>query len=76
MQKTIPAGQFKTHCLALLDEVAQRRKPIVITKRGKPIARLVPVDTSKPKLFGRLRGSMELRGDIVGPLLESWEADE
>lgn len=41
----IPAGRFKQQCLALLDEVASSRNPIVVTKRGRPVARVVPIET-------------------------------
>lgn len=41
--RTVPAGEFKQHCLALLDEVAERHEEVIITKRGRPVARLLPV---------------------------------
>ena len=43
-QRSIPASKFKARCLALLDEVAEKRQPLVVTKRGKPVARVVPVE--------------------------------
>lgn len=42
-EKQIAAGQFKQHCLAIIDEVAKTHQPVVISKRGKPMAKLVPV---------------------------------
>jgi prevent-host-death family protein len=63
----IPAGEFKAHCLKLLDDVQQTRRPIVITKRGKPVARLVPLAAAVPDIFGRMKGSVEILGDIVSP---------
>ena len=74
MKQQINAGAFKTHCLSLLDEVQQQRKSIVITKRGKPVARLVPVDTERPVVFGRLKGTGEVVGDITCTD-EVWDAD-
>ncbi len=71
----IPAGEFKAKCLQLLDEVNQQRFQIVITKRGKPVARLVPVTEEAPDIFGRMKGSIEILGDIVGPTGEVWNAD-
>jgi prevent-host-death family protein len=43
-EERVQASEFKARCLALLDEVARHRTTIVVTKRGKPVARLVPVD--------------------------------
>jgi len=64
----IPATEFKAKCLELMDRVAERRESFVITKRGRPVAKLVPVDR-KPKdsIFGWLRGEAWERGDIVAP---------
>jgi len=76
MNQTIAAGEFKAKCLHLLDEVQQSRREIVITKRGHPVARLVPVKKDIPSLFGRMKGTIEILGDIVGPTGEKWEADE
>ena len=75
MKRRIAAGQFKATCLAVLDEVQRERKEIVITKRGKPVARLVPVDDTFPEIFGRMKGSVRILGDIVGPTGEIWDAD-
>ncbi|HLI13498.1 MAG TPA: type II toxin-antitoxin system Phd/YefM family antitoxin [Alphaproteobacteria bacterium] len=73
--RRIPAGNFKAECLRLMDEVARRRAPIIITKRGKPVAKLVPVETAPAELFGSMAGTMTVHGDIVAPLDEAWEAD-
>jgi prevent-host-death family protein len=71
----ITAANFKTNCLRLMDEVATRRQPLVITKRGKPVAKLVPVSDGPIDIFGRMAGTIKICGDIVGPTGESWEAD-
>jgi prevent-host-death family protein len=68
LKREIGAGEFKAKCLALLDEVAERHEEIVITKRGKPVARLVPIDDTPPKIFGRMPGSVVILGDIVNSL--------
>lgn len=68
----IPAGQFKARCLALLDRVARTGEEVVVTKRGKPVARVVPI---KPAHQPSLIGSVKTRGDIVGPILDEWELD-
>ena len=75
MKQTIAAGEFKAKCLALLDEVQQKRGEIVITKRGKPVAKLVPVETGHRSIFGRMKGTMEITGDIISPSDEVWEAE-
>ena len=74
-QNKIGAGEFKAKCLRLLDEVQQSRQEIVITKRGKPVARLVPADEKPPTIFGRMKGTGEILGDIVGPTGEKWFAE-
>ena len=51
-----------------MDEVAQQRRPIIITKRGKPVAKLVPVETEAIDLFGRMAGSIKICGDIISPI--------
>jgi prevent-host-death family protein len=47
--KPIPIGQFKQQCLAIVERVARTGKPVVISKRGKPVARLVPLDTDRER---------------------------
>lgn len=71
---TIPAGEFKAKCLKLIDEVAEKRQPLVITKRGKPVARLVPEPAKKQALFGSMKGSVLWEGDIISPVDVEWEA--
>ena len=74
--KVIPAGQFKARCLSLIDQVRQTRQVITITKRGKPVARLVPLDEEKPRsLYGFFAGHVVEEGDIVSPTGEEWGAD-
>ena len=72
----IAAGKFKTQCLQLMDQVQQNREEIVITKHGKPVAKLVPVDESEPRsVLGYLQGTVEIVSDIVSPLEDEWEAN-
>ena len=72
---TIPAGEFKTHCLKLMDQVRDKHTEIVITKRGKPVAKLVPVEDTVPDIFGCMKGTVTIHGDIVAPTGEQWDAD-
>jgi prevent-host-death family protein len=72
---TISAGEFKSKCLKLLDHVNKTHQVITITKRGRPVARLVPLETPKPRtLFGFYAGHVVERGDIVAPTGETWDA--
>jgi len=70
------AGEFKAKCLQVMDQVRSTRTPIVITKRGRPIAKLVPAEEYRSTAFDSLKGRIEILGDIVSPLVppEDWEA--
>jgi len=72
----IAAGEFKAKCLQLMDKVNIHAEEIVITKHGKPVAKLVPID-QKPKrpCFGYMKKSVHITGDIVAPIDETWEAE-
>ena len=70
--RTVPAGEFKAKCLAMLDGVAKKREEILVTKRGKPVARLVPIDWRSPY---DLTGTVTYLGDIVGPDPELWDCE-
>ncbi len=69
--KTIGAAKFKAECLALLDDLDP--DGLVITKRGKPVARLLPFDRQHAELIGSLRDKVEIRGDILSTGIE-WDA--
>lgn len=71
---TIGAGDFKAKCLKLLDEVAATRQPLIITKHGKPVARLMPMPPTKDP-FGALAGSVLYEGDIISPIDVEWDAN-
>jgi prevent-host-death family protein len=72
--KKIAAGEFKARCLTLMEDVRSTREPLLITKRGKPVAKLVPADNDKNKddVIGRLEGIIRIVGDIESPI-EGWE---
>jgi prevent-host-death family protein len=79
IMRKIPATQFKAKCLDLMDRVAERRESYVITKRGRPVAQLVPLPrSSHESLFGCLRSVASIRGEIENPVLqpEAWETIE
>ena len=73
--KTIKASEFKAKCLRLMDEVAANGIPIVITKHGRPLTRLVPYREKPSSLWGLHSDRVEILGDLVAPLDEPWEAD-
>jgi prevent-host-death family protein len=72
MEVSIGAGEFKAKCLKLLDQVADSRQALIITKHGKPVAKLVPMPANRG-LFGALAGSVRAEGDIVSPIETPWE---
>jgi prevent-host-death family protein len=72
--KKMAAGSFKVHCLAVMDEVQAKRETVVITKHGKPVAKLVPVDKDTDDIYGFLAGKGSIQGDVVSPAIsqEDW----
>jgi prevent-host-death family protein len=71
----IGAAEFKAKCLQLLDEISERKgDAIIITKRGKPVARLAPVAEAGGPIYGALKGLAHIKGDLTEPLDVAWEA--
>jgi prevent-host-death family protein len=74
---SVPAGVFKATCLELMDRVKERREEIVITKYGKPVAKLVPVsdaDAPRGTAWGWMKGTVLWYGDVISPIDVEWEA--
>ena len=72
----MPAGQFKAKCLKVMDQVQRTHETVVITKFGKPVAKLVPIEEKSRKLpYGFLRDSVMVRKGIVASTGEKWDAD-
>jgi prevent-host-death family protein len=71
----MPAGEFKAQCLAVMDKVQKTGEPVLITKHGKPVAKLVPAPSASEDIFGYMTGKVKIVGDIVGPVtpLDDWE---
>ena len=69
--ETIAAAKFKEQCLSVLDSVGP--EGVIITKHGKPVAKLIPIETQSAALIGRLRGRIRIKGDILATGL-SWDA--
>ena len=78
-ERTIAAGEFKAKCLRIMDEVNETGQPVVVTKRGEPVIKVVAITKGKKKsIFGRLVGVMKIHGnpdDLVKPIfpLEDWD---
>ncbi|HEY6066129.1 MAG TPA: type II toxin-antitoxin system Phd/YefM family antitoxin [Thermoanaerobaculia bacterium] len=74
--RTIPAAKFKAGCLKIMDEVKTSREAVLITKKGKPVARLVPVEEAPRDVFGCLAGDLEITGDVTAPVVpaSAWRA--
>jgi prevent-host-death family protein len=73
--KQMPAGKFKARCLSVMDDVSATGEPVIITKRGTPVAKVVPVTSKKQDLFGFMAGELKIVGDIESPVvsLKEWE---
>ena len=72
--KEVAVSTFKAQCLALLEDVRSTKSPLVITKRGKPVAKLVPIDEPKDDFIGRLKGVFEVVGELDSDPPEVWES--
>ncbi len=70
--KKMAAGSFKVHCLAVMDEVQAKRQTVVITKHGRPVAKLVPADKGTDEIYNFLRGKGTVIGDVISPAIEDW----
>ncbi|MBI3403590.1 MAG: type II toxin-antitoxin system Phd/YefM family antitoxin [Acidobacteria bacterium] len=68
--RAVSASVFKSRCLKMLDRVAHTGESLIVTKRGRPVARIVPM---APAGGSSLKHSVSVHGDIVGPLLDDWE---
>jgi prevent-host-death family protein len=71
---TVKATEFKARCLELMDQVAATGNPVVITERGRPVARPVAIELRPRSIVGALKGTLRVTGDIVSPIHVRWEA--
>lgn len=74
----IAVTEFKAKCLKLIDRLSESRDPIVLTKHGKPVAKLVPIEDepSQQSQFGYMAGSATITGDIESAIAEPWASDQ
>jgi prevent-host-death family protein len=74
--RTIPAGEFKARCLRVMEDVKKYRTPVVITKKGRAVAKLVPPDAPATDVFGCMAGTARIVGDVQAPVVSArvWDA--
>ncbi len=70
--KTMTAGFFRANCLRVIDEVQAERETVMITKRGKPVAKLVPMNAVTDDIYDFLAGKGRILGDVVSPAISEW----
>jgi prevent-host-death family protein len=71
--KKMAAGAFKANCLAVMDDVQAKHETVLITKHGKPVAKLIPAGPQVDEIFGFLRGKVTIKGDVISPALSGRE---
>ncbi len=76
LKRSIPAAQFKAECLHLINTVHDQHVSYVITKRGKPFAKLIPIIEEGTNYFGFMKDTSSTSGDIVGPIDLEWDAEK
>jgi prevent-host-death family protein len=73
-QKMVAATEFKTHCLALLEEVRQTRQSLLVTRHGKPVVEISPYMPRSADQVNPLKGSILFEGDVISPVKEKWDS--
>jgi prevent-host-death family protein len=71
--KSIPAGIFKARCHALMKKVQSTGEPVIVTKRGTPVVKIVPVQSEKNDIFVFMMDKVKIVGDIESPIPLRWE---
>jgi prevent-host-death family protein len=73
--KQMPASAFKARCLSVMNDVQATGEPVIVTKRGKPVVKVVPVESEKDDIFGFMKGEFKIVGDIESPVvpLKHWK---
>lgn len=74
--KQIAAGVFKARCLALMKKVQATGEPVIVTKRGKPLVKVVPAESEKNNVFGFMTGKVKIVGDIESPIPIEWQVTQ
>lgn len=73
LKKTVSVSDFKAHCLEYVQTAQQECQEYIITKRNKPVAKLVPLEEEKPMRYGRMAGTVIIHGDIMEPIDIEWD---
>jgi prevent-host-death family protein len=76
MSQNIAISKLKSNCLQILENIRVGKKSITVTKRAKPIAKIVPFEEDKTSIMRLLRHKAEIKGDIIRPIDEKWDVDE
>jgi prevent-host-death family protein len=79
MESTVPIGEFKTHCYQIMDQAQKEGHPVIITRKGKPIAKILPLDSQAEKddcFFDSLKDSVSINGDIISPIDVKWNVHD
>jgi prevent-host-death family protein len=74
--KKVSTSQLKARCSELIERVEQRREEVIVTRRGRAVAKLVPIEGARRSLFGFTRGAITIRGDLIAPVEVEWEASK
>jgi prevent-host-death family protein len=74
--KQMPAGIFKARCLSVMNRVQATGEPVIVTKRGTPVVKVVPVEPEKNDIFGFMIGKVRIVGDIESPIPVEWEVEK
>lgn len=74
MKQIVQAGKFKAECLRFMEEVKSKGVEFIITKRNIPIAKLSPIEKRDTALFGKMKGTVHVKGDLIAPIGEEWDA--
>ena len=75
MTTKIAISQFKSHCLEIIEKLQTDKESIIITKRDKAVAKVLPIDSKKVSLFGMLKNKAEIKANILDPIDEKWDAE-
>ncbi|NDA91293.1 MAG: type II toxin-antitoxin system Phd/YefM family antitoxin [Alphaproteobacteria bacterium] len=75
MSTKIAISQFKSHCLEIIEKLQTNGQSVIITKRDKAVAKVLPIDNKKISLFGILKNKAEIKANILEPIDEKWNAE-
>ena len=75
--QTMPISNFKAHALRVLDNLSKSKESIIVTKRGKPLVKIIPFESpEKKQIPGLLADTNVFEGDILSPIDEAWNVDQ